>query len=68
MDNYTAAVAIVSVIFVAQVLNNWIKHRGTPPPKKDEAMEKRVSGLEDRIRNLESILIEREKESKFDRL
>jgi len=65
MSFWTAAVIIAAIIAAGRVFRSRHLHDPTRSDKEFENISQRMGKLEDRMANIETIVLDREKEKKF---
>jgi hypothetical protein len=63
MDFWTAAVAIVSIVMIAEIIKAQSKTGGSKKHKSEQ--DAKMADLERRIQSLETIVIDLDKEKRF---
>lgn len=68
MNMWTAGAVIVAVIFICETYRTYLKTKAKDMDKTKKEIEDRMTKIEARMANLETIVLEKEKASKFDSL
>ena len=68
MNLWTAIVIIVAIGTVSEIYRAKIRANAKESEKYSEALSQRIARLEDRMANLETIVLEKERSKKFDNL
>jgi len=65
MNLWTAVVVIVAIVAMSKVIRSRNMYRNNRSEEVFDDISKRVSGLENRMANIETIVLDKEKEKKF---
>ena len=68
MNMWTGIVLIVAIGVASEMYRNWLKSQTKVADKIKKEIEDRMTKIEARMANLETIVLEKEKASKFDSL
>lgn len=70
MNIWSAAVAIVAIVFIfgGRIIKYQHMHRSSGSEEDLNDISHRMSRLEDRMANIETIVLDKEKEKKFEEL
>ncbi|MFC1891598.1 hypothetical protein ACFLZT_04330 [Thermodesulfobacteriota bacterium] len=65
MNLWTAAVVIVAIAALTKIIRSRNRYQSNRSEEVIDDISKRVSGLENRMANIETIVLDKEKEKKF---
>ena len=65
MNLWTAAVVIVAIVALTKIIRSRNIYQNNRSEEVFDDISKRVSGLENRMANIETIVLDKEKEKKF---
>jgi Skp family chaperone for outer membrane proteins len=69
MEVWLVIIIVVSVVTTGRVLSEWIRSKegNTDYDEKFNRLNDRLAQIEDRLGNMETLVVEREKYEKFER-
>ncbi len=68
MNMWTAIVLIVAIGVISEMYRSWLKNQTKDVDKIKKDVEDRITSIEKRMANLETIVLQKEKERKFESL